>query len=117
MKVRILAVLASAVFMFAAPPADAMTGSQFYRSCRAPKDSSSYANCRAYIAGFFGGYLVSTGVSRLREFCPPPGLTTEQIWKKAEPFLKPPRGKFEDELADTVLEIALLRAYPCKKPK
>ena len=82
----------------------------------ASKDSSSHAYCRAFIAGYFGGYVVSTGVSTLKQFCPPPGVTTEQIVKKVEPFLKPRRGQLEDELAEGALESALLAAYSCKKP-
>ena len=45
------------------PGADVMTMSQIYRSCRAPKDSSSYTYCRTYIAGFFDGFRVGADTS------------------------------------------------------
>jgi|EndMetStandDraft_8_1072994.scaffolds.fasta_scaffold604978_2 hypothetical protein len=112
----VIAVLACAVVL-PAHAADPITGSQLYRACRAPKDSSSHQYCRAYIAGFFGGFAVSTQANRLIQFCPPQGLTTEQIWKKIEPFLKPHRDQAEDELVSTALGIALVEAYGCKKRK
>jgi hypothetical protein len=115
MRARILAALACAVVVLPAPIVEAMVASQFYRSCRAPKDSSSYTYCRAYIAGFFGGYVVGMDVSSPNEFCPAPGLTTEQLWKTVEPSLKPRRGQLVDEVAAGVLHDALVRAYRCKQ--
>jgi hypothetical protein len=116
MKARLLtAALACLVVVLPSPSVDAMVASQLYRSCRAPKDSSSYTYCRAYIAGFFGGYVVGMDVSSPNEFCPDPGLTTEQIWKTVEPFLKPRRGQLVDEVAAGVLESALFKAYRCKQ--
>jgi hypothetical protein len=111
-----IAALACIVIVLPAHAADPLTGSQLYRACRAPKDSPSHTYCRAFIAGYFGGYVVSTGVSKLKQLCPPPGVTTEQIVKKVEPILKPRRGQLEDELAESALESALLAAYRCKKP-
>lgn len=114
MKARILALLAYSVVVLPAQAADVMTMSQVYRSCRAPKDSSSYTYCRTYIAAFFDGFRVGADTSSPNEFCPRPGLTTEKIWTQIERFLKPHRRQYEDELGVTILPEALMTAYRCK---
>ena len=114
MKARILAALACAVVVLPAHAANVMTMSQVYHSCRAAKDSSSYTYCRTYVAGFFDGFRVGADTSSPNEFCPGPGLTTEQIWRTVERFLKPHRRQYEDELAVTILPEALMTAYRCK---
>ncbi len=115
MRARILAALACAVVVLPAHAEDVMVASQVYRSCRAPKQSSTYIYCRAYIGGFFDGFRLGMEASRPNEFCPSPGLTTERIWKKLEPSLKPRREWLIDELTGTVLADNLIRAYRCKE--
>jgi hypothetical protein len=115
MKARILAAVACAVVVLPAHAADVMVASQVYRSCRAPKQSSTYIYCRAYIGGYFDGFRVGMEANRPNEFCPSPGLTTEQIWRKVEPSLKPRREWLIDELTVTVLADNLIRAYRCKE--
>jgi hypothetical protein len=114
MKARILAALACVVVVLPAHAANVMTASQIYRSCRAPKESSSYTYCRAYIAGFFDGFRVGADAGSPNEFCPGPGLTAEKIWRKIERSLKPHRGQHIDELGVTILPEALMAAYRCK---
>ena len=119
MKGRILAALACAVVLLPALPADALTSSQLYRACRAPKKSPSYAFCRTYISGYFDGFAQAHAHAGMHpeRFCPDYGLTVEEIWKKVEPFLKPRPGRVEDETAELMLAEALLGAYPCEQAK
>ena len=118
MKVRILAVLACVV-LIAPIRADALTSSQLYRACQAPKKSSSHVFCRTYISGYFDGFAQAHAHAGIRpkRFCPDYNLTVEQIVKKVEPFLKPYRGQPEDEVAETMLAVALLGAYKCEEAK
>jgi hypothetical protein len=116
MKARILAVLAWAVLL-TPHPADALTSSELYRACQAPKKSPSHTFCRTYISGYFDGFAQAHAGTRPKRFCPDYGLTVEQIVKKVEPLLKPYRGQPEDEVAETMLAEALLRAYKCEEAK
>ena len=116
MKARILtAALACVVVVPPAPAAATLTKSQLYGACQASRESSAYTYCRDYIAGYFDGFRVSAQPGSPNEFCPSPGLTTERIWKKLAPSLKPPREQSEDELVPIVLAEALIGAYRCKK--
>jgi hypothetical protein len=115
MKARIFAALACVVVALPVYATEVMVMSQIYRSCRAPKVSSSYTYCRAYVGGYFDGFRVGMDTSSPNKFCPGPDLTTERIWKKLEPSLKPRREHLVDELAVTVLADRLVAAYRCKK--
>jgi hypothetical protein len=117
MKARILAALACAVVVLPVPAADALTSSELYRACQAPKKSSSHVFCRTYISGYFDGFAQAHAGTRPKRFCPDYNLTVEQIVKKVEPLLKPYRGQPEDEVAETMLAEALLRAYKCEGAK
>ena len=118
MKGRILAALACVVVALAPLPADALTtASQLYYACRAPKNSSSHTLCRGYIAGYFDAFAQAYAGTRPKRFCPGYGRTVEQIWKKVEPLLKPRREQHEDEVVETALAEALLRAYKCEEEK
>jgi hypothetical protein len=117
MKARMLAALACAVVVLPVPAADALTSSELYRACRAPKKSPSHTFCRTYISGYFDGFAQAHADTRQKRFCPDYGLTVEQIVKKVEPFLKPYRGQPEDELAEMMLSVALLKAYKCEEAK
>ena len=118
MRARILAALACAVVVLAAPPADALTtASQLYYACRAPKKSPSHTLCRGYIAGYFDAFAQAYAATGPKRFCPGYGRTVEQIWKKVEPLLKPRPEQHEDEVVETALGVALLAAYPCEEAK
>jgi hypothetical protein len=119
MNARTLAVLTCIVVVLPVSAADALTSSELYRACQAPKKSPSHTFCRTYISGYFDGFAQAhahAGV-RPKRFCPGYGLTVEQIVKKVEPFLKPYRGQPEDEVAEMMLAVALLSAYKCEEAK
>jgi hypothetical protein len=118
MKGQILAApLACVVVLLPAPPAGAVTKSQLYEACQAPKKSSSHIFCQAYLTGHFDGFSAGLVGMRPKRFCRPGVLTAEQIWEKVGPSLKPGQGQVGDEAAETVLAEALFNAYPCEKAK
>ncbi len=117
MKSLVLTAALACVVLVAPVRADALTSSELYRACQAPKKSSSHVFCRTYISGYFDGFAQAHADTRQKRFCPDYGLTVEQIVKKVEPFLKPYRGQPEDEMAEMMLSVALLKAYKCEEAK
>ena len=115
MRTSILAGLASVIVLLSPGAADAVTRSELYAACQAPKKSPSHTFCRAYLLGHFFGFLAGQEGMRPMRFCPHDDLPAEEIWAKAEPLFKARQGEAGDEAAETLLAEALFSAYPCEK--